>query len=176
MLAAMRVLVLMGVSGSGKTTVGRCLASRNHAAFFDADDFHPPHNIAKMAAGTALDDNDRAPWLARLRREVVDAAPPDQLTVLACSALKRAYRQKLGVGSDGIALIFLKVEPAILQRRLEARSGHFMKSALLASQLATLEPPAAEEGFTVEIQEGAEATVISIERVLNLRSPSQAPD
>jgi gluconokinase len=165
----------MGVSGSGKTSVGKCLAERNHGRFHDADDFHPPANIAKMASGVPLDDHDRAPWLARLRREVVDA-PADGLTVLACSALKRVYREKLGVGTDGVALVNLAVDPVVLERRLEHRAGHFMKAGMLASQLATLEAPAAAEGMTLEIRNNVEGTAIAIEDALNLRSRSTRPE
>jgi gluconokinase len=176
MVTAMRLLVLMGVSGSGKTTVGQCLAARNNAAFFDADDFHPPANVEKMAAGMPLDDHDRAPWLARLRREVIDAVPPGGLAVLACSALKRAYRLQLGVGANGVALVYLQADPRVLERRIESRAGHFMKAGMLASQLAALEPPDADEGVTVEAREGEEATAIAIESALRLRSGPMRPD
>ncbi|MEO5913544.1 MAG: gluconokinase [Luteolibacter sp.] len=164
-----RVIVVMGVAGSGKSTVGALLASRNGGKFFDADDFHPPANVAKMSAGQALDDADRAPWLDRLRTEVVDATPPDALTVLACSALKRMYRVNLGVGTPGVVLAYLKGDPATLATRLAGRAGHFMKTGMLESQLATLEQPLPDEGVTVEIESTAEDIVASIEAALGLR-------
>lgn len=146
-----RVVIVMGVAGSGKSTVGALLASRNGGTFHDADDFHPPANVAKMASGTPLDDADRAPWLARLRKEVIDATPAGNFSVLACSALKRIYREQLGVGTRGVMLIYLKGSPATLAERLAGRSGHYMKPGMLNSQLATLEEPGPDEGLTVEI-------------------------
>ena len=146
-----RVVIVMGVAGSGKSTVGALLASRNGGTFHDADDFHPPANVAKMASGTPLDDADRAPWLARLRKEVIDATPAGNFSVLACSALKRIYREQLGVGTHGVTLVYLKGTPATLAERLAGRSGHYMKPGMLNSQLATLEEPGPDEGLTVEI-------------------------
>src|SRR5687768_3168385 len=130
-----RIILLMGVAGCGKSTIGALLAARNGGHFRDADDFHPPANLAKMAAGTPLNDADRAPWLARLREEVIDATPPGQLTVLACSALKKSYRSQLGVGTPGVALVYLKGNPALLASRLAGRANHFMKAGMLDSQL-----------------------------------------
>ena len=165
-----RVVVVMGVAGSGKTTVGNLLASRNGGNFYDADDFHPPANIAKMASGMPLDDDDRAPWLARLREEVIDITPPGTLAVLACSALKKAYREQLGVGKMGVALVFLDGSADTLAARLEARPGHFMKAGMLTSQLATLEKPDEDEGVTVSIDQPMEEVVGEIERLLGARS------
>ncbi len=159
-----RVIIVMGVAGSGKSTVGALLASRNHGRFFDADDYHPEANIRKMESGVPLDDTDRAPWLAKLRDEVIDATPSGGLAVLACSALRKSYRERLGVGSDGIALVYLKGEPELLTRRLATRSGHYMKGGMLESQIHTLEPPGPEEGFTVSIDQTAEEIVAEIER------------
>ena len=161
-----RVVVVMGVAGSGKTTVGELLASRNGGKFYDADNFHPPANIAKMASGVPLDDDDRAPWLARLREEVVDRTPPGALTVLACSALKKAYREQLGVGKGGVALAYLQGNPATLAQRLASRSGHYMKAGMLASQLAVLEEPVPGEGITVSIDGSVEQIVAAIESAL----------
>jgi gluconokinase len=164
-----RVVIVMGVAGSGKSTVGELLASRNGGNFHDADNFHPPENIAKMASGIPLDDADRAPWLARLREEVVDGTPPGKFTVLACSALKRAYRELLGVGTDGVRLVYLKGDSTTLAERIAGRSGHYMKAAMLEGQLATLEEPSPEEGFTVDIALPAGEIVGVIETALGLR-------
>ncbi|MEO7099192.1 MAG: gluconokinase [Luteolibacter sp.] len=161
-----RVIIVMGVAGSGKSTVGALLASRNGGDFHDADDFHPPANIAKMAVGIPLDDSDRAPWLARLRKEVIDATLADGFSVLACSALKKSYREQLGVGTSGVALVYLKGDAATLGARLASRTGHFMKSGMLESQLATLEEPFADEGITIGIETGVGDTVATIETAL----------
>ena len=163
-----RVVIVMGVAGSGKSTIGALLASRHGGVFHDADDFHPAANIAKMASGTPLDDTDRAPWLARLREEVIDATPAGNFSVLACSALKRVYRQQLGVGSDGVVLVYLKGDAATLADRLGGRRGHYMKAGMLASQLATLEEPQPDEGFTVKIDSSPEEVVSAIEAALGL--------
>lgn len=172
-----RVVIVMGVAGSGKTTVGEVLAARNGGEFHDADDFHPAENVAKMAAGTPLNDADRAPWLTRLWREVVDATPRGKFCVLACSALKRAYREKLGLGvTDDVVLVYLKGDAATLEERIAARSGHFMKAGMLESQLATLEAPAAEEGVTVDITGTVDEIVDAIELALGLRFPPQTAD
>ena len=164
-----RVVIVMGVAGSGKSTVGLLLASRQGGKFHDADDFHPPANIAKMAAGTPLDDVDRAPWLEHLRREVVDAAPAGGFAVLACSALKHSYREMLGVGTTGVALAYLHGETEMLAARLASRAGHYMKAGMLESQLATLEAPSADEGVTVGIDTSPEKIVTAIETALGLR-------
>lgn len=164
-----RVVVVMGVAGCGKSTIGALLASGSSGSFHDADDFHPPVNIAKMAAGLPLNDSDRAPWLERLRREVIDAAPAGGLSVLACSALKKAYREQLGVGSSGVALVYLKGDAATLTNRLAARPGHYMKAGMLESQLSILEEPLATEGFTVGIDSSAREIVAAIGAALNLQ-------
>lgn len=146
---APRVVVLMGVAGAGKTTVGTLLAARLGWPFRDADDFHPPANIAKMTAGIPLDDDDRRPWLARLRREVIDPALAGDPAVLACSALKAAYRRTLGIGERGIAAVFLEADQATLSQRLAARAGHYMKEEMLTSQLEALEAPSPAEALPV---------------------------
>ncbi|MES2477324.1 MAG: gluconokinase [Verrucomicrobiota bacterium] len=157
-----RVIIVMGVAGSGKSTVGAALANACGGKFFDADDFHPAANVAKMAAGQPLDDADRAPWLATLRREVIDAAPPGSVTVLACSALKKSYRDQLGVGSDRVALVYLEGDRETLTQRLHHRAGHYMKADMLASQLVTLEPPSDEEGLTLSIDAPVDEIVRAI--------------
>ncbi len=135
----------MGVSGSGKTTVGRLVAQRLGVAFADADDFHPPSNVEKMARGRALGDADRAPWLARLHALLETWRASGRGGVLACSALKVAYRDTLDVG--GVAFRLLTASPEMLRRRLRHRPEHFFDPALLGSQLATLEVPSGTRAF-----------------------------
>ena len=129
----------MGVQGSGKTTVGRALAARLGWKFADADEFHPPENIAKMSSGIALDDADRAPWLAALRAEIDRTLATKSNLVLTSSALKERYRQQLL--TDGVALVYLKGSQELIASRLREREGHFAKSNLLSSQFAQLEEP-----------------------------------
>ncbi len=146
-----RVIVIMGVAGSGKTTIGELLAERHDGSFFDADDFHPVANVEKMSGGTPLNDDDRLPWLQRLRREVIDAAPAGQLTLLACSALKQTYREILGLGQGDVRTVFLHGQASTLTERLISRGGHYMKPEMLSSQLETLETPAPDEALHIPI-------------------------
>ena len=138
-----RILV-MGVSGSGKSSFGAALAEALHLPFADADAFHPPANITKMQAGTPLTDADRWPWLDALGAWL--AAQPG---VVACSALKRAYRDRLRAAAPGLRLVYLEGAPALIAARQAARPGHFMPPSLMASQFATLEPPTPDEGALV---------------------------
>lgn len=135
------VIVVMGVSGSGKTTHGRALASALNWDFADADDFHPPANIAKMSSAASLDDIDRAPWLAALRAEIEARLSTGSPFVLACSALKQAYRDALWAERPRMRLVFLDGIREQLEARLAGRSEHFMPADLLDTQLATLERP-----------------------------------
>jgi gluconokinase len=138
------VIVVMGVSGAGKTTVGRALANELRWAFYEGDDFHPPRNVEKMAAAQPLTDEDRAPWLAALRRLIDDLLARGERAVVACSALRHQYRKRLtpeGQQHDAVKFVYLEVPVAVLRVRLRERLGHFMTEALLDSQLATLEPP-----------------------------------
>jgi gluconokinase len=167
-----RVVIVMGVAGAGKSTIGALLAHRHGGRFLDADDFHPPANIEKMAAGMPLDDLDRQPWLSRLRHEVIDATAAGGFSVLACSALKKAYRTLLGVGTPGVALVYLKGDPTMLAERLGKRSGHYMKAGMLESQLATLEEPSSAEGETFGIEATAGEIVTAIEDWLGLGAAS----
>jgi gluconokinase len=137
-----RFLIIMGVSGCGKSTVGRVLAERLAWDFYDADDFHPPENVAKMAAGIALDDDDRAPWLATLHDLVSSRLALVRPGVLACSALKERYRQTLLAGNPGAEIVYLKGSYDLILPRMAARSGHYMRAELLKSQFADLEEPA----------------------------------
>lgn len=136
------VIIVMGVTGSGKTTVGQRLAEALGWRFHDADDFHPAANKAKMHAGTPLTDEDRWPWLQALR-DVIEQALADQAgAVVTCSALKRAYRDVLSGGLSNVYYVHLTGDPGVLAARLASRHGHFMNPALLDSQIATLEAPA----------------------------------
>lgn len=131
----------MGVSGSGKTTLGETLARKLGWDFFDADDFHPPENIAKMAAGIPLSDSDRAPWLAALHDKLLSTLGADRHLVLACSALKETYRAQLLEGMDGIAIIYLKGSYDLIWSRMSTRERHYMKPEMLQSQFDALEEP-----------------------------------
>ncbi|MBM3537744.1 MAG: gluconokinase [Alphaproteobacteria bacterium] len=142
------IVVVMGVSGVGKTTVGRTLAERLNAVFLEGDRFHPPANVAKMSAGTPLTDDDREPWLRALAAEAENAAAQGRNVVVACSALKRAYRRIL-TERAAKRFVHLTGDPALIKARLDARVGHYMPPSLLPSQLAALEPPGAEEGAVV---------------------------
>lgn len=134
------ILIVMGVSGSGKTSVGLALAQRLGAPFLDADELHPPENVAKMTAGTALDDGDRAPWIDAVTAQVAAAEAEGRDLVVACSALRRSARDRLRETAP-VRFVHLQGAAALLQQRVDGRSGHFMPSTLLDSQLATLEPP-----------------------------------
>ena len=134
-------IIVMGVSGCGKSTVGSLLAARLGWEFYDADDFHPPENIAKMSAGIPLTDTDRAPWLDALHHLLQQSLRAGRHPVLACSALKEQYRQTLLAGNEGLRIIHLCGGYAAIQARLTARSGHYMKPELLQSQFAALEEP-----------------------------------
>jgi gluconokinase len=135
------VVVLIGVSGSGKTTVGKLLADQLGWPFYEGDDFHPRANVDKMSRGVPLDDGDRLPWLDNLHRLIERSIAAGDDAVLACSALKRSYREQLAGELPGVRFVFLRASPELLRQRLENRRGHFMKADLLGSQLETLEEP-----------------------------------
>lgn len=162
LLRPARAAVIMGVAGSGKTTVGRAVADALGWRFADADDFHPPANVAKMSAGIPLDDTDRAPWLTALHGFLAAKRHEGESVVLACSALKTSYREALTAGLAGVTVVYLHAAPEILQARLEERPGHFMKPAMLASQLATLEPPPVEASLHVDVGEPVAEVVAKI--------------
>ena len=132
-------IVLMGVSGSGKTAVGTRLAQKLHYEFLDADNFHPPANIEKMKHGIPLTDEDRIPWLQNLHREIATRLSQSKSVILACSALKESYRETLREGLPQIRFVYLHVDKETLAQRLQQRKGHFFPKELLDSQLATLE-------------------------------------
>jgi carbohydrate kinase (thermoresistant glucokinase family) len=136
------IVLVMGVSGAGKSTIGRALADALGADFLEADTFHSPANVAKMTKGVPLDDSDRWPWLDAIGQALDQAVRDGKRVVLACSALKQAYRDRLlkEGGRTGFT-VFLKGEPDLIAARMSGRSGHYMPPTLLPSQLATLEPP-----------------------------------
>jgi gluconokinase len=136
------VVIVMGVAGSGKTTIGRLLAATMGCAFLDADDYHSDSNKLKMSRGEALTDEDRAPWLSALRELVVGTVAREGCAVLACSALKQRYREMLRVDAARVPLVYLKGSVELLRDRLQHRVGHYATVSLLESQLATLEEPA----------------------------------
>ncbi len=139
------IVVVAGVAGSGKTTVGELLAARLRWQFADADSFHPPANVAKMRAGVPLTDADRRPWLAAIVSWLADRSAAGQSAVVTCSALKRSYRDALLAAGRDVAMVFLVITEAQDERRVAGRQGHFFPGALVASQFAALEPPAADE-------------------------------
>ena len=145
-------LVVMGVSGCGKSSVGRQLAQTLGLAFVEGDSLHPPANVARMAAGTALTDLDRAGWLTEIGQRLSQARAAGQGLVVSCSALRRHYRDGLRAACPGVQFLHLHGSAALLHQRMRARSGHYMPASLLDSQLATLEPPAADEPvITIDI-------------------------
>ena len=145
----------MGVSGSGKTTVGRLIAERLEWRFIEADDYHPPHNVDKMAAGIPLEDADRWPWLERLNALLRECSSAGRDAVLACSALKEAYRAKLRSGIDDFRLVYLKGSFEQIHARIAERHHRYMPASLLESQFDTLESPA--DAITVDVSDSPEA-------------------
>jgi len=149
---AARIAVIMGVSGSGKTTVGEALARRLGWLFQEGDALHPPENIAKMKAGHPLDDEDRAPWLAAVAARIDTWRRQGERGVVTCSALKRHYREIIIGNRRDVRLIYLAGSRELIEGRLASRRGHFMPATLLDSQFAALEPPSPEEdAITVSV-------------------------
>jgi len=164
------VLVVMGVSGSGKSTVGAALAQRLHLPFADADDLHPPANIAKMTAGHALDDNDRYPWLEAIGEWL--ASHSSDGGVMSCSALKRKYRDQLRHHLASVDFVHLEGSHEVITRRQASRPGHFMPASLLTSQFATLEPLAPDEGgVVIDVDQSVDAIVEQTVSGLDAQDP-----
>ena len=161
------VVILMGPSGAGKSTVGRALADALGWRFVDADDLHAPESIAKMRDGRSLEDDERWPWLVRVRGVVDAAIAAGSSLVLACSALRETYRDYLGGGGDQVRFVFLRGSPQLLESRLARRTGHFAAGSLLQSQLETLEPPS--DALEVDASRSVGELVDQIRDSLRLR-------
>ncbi|MFN2645307.1 MAG: gluconokinase [Burkholderiales bacterium] len=155
------IVVLMGVSGVGKTTLGKRLAKRLGWPFFDADDYHPPANVAKMAAGLPLDDEDRWPWLDRLNRRLLG----ERDAIVACSALKQSYRERLLAGIAEARIVFLHGTRSLIASRVAQRQHRYMPASLLDSQFATLEPPA--QAIAIDVAGDVDACVEAIADALS---------
>jgi gluconokinase len=163
------IVVMMGVSGSGKTSIGTALAERVGWPFLDGDDWHPPENVAKMAAGTPLTDEDRWPWLDRLNAELRAREARNESAVLACSALKQAYRDRLTHGLADWKVVFLHGSFELLSQRIAGRKHRYMPASLLQSQFAALEPPA--NAIRVDVAQPLEQSVEDIRIALNRNVP-----
>ena len=162
------IVIVFGVSGAGKTTVGKLLARKLGWHFLEADDFHPSANVEKMRSGHPLTDEDRWPWLKRLRDEIERSLAARENAVLACSALKRKYRDCLRVNSD-VRFVFLRGDYALIEKQLRRRRGHFMDPDLLRSQFADLEEPERDESIiTVELGRTPQEVVEAIKTKLCL--------
>jgi len=165
-----RVVVVMGVSGAGKTTVGELLAKRLGWQFIEGDRLHPPENVAKMKSGYPLTDSDRAPWLAAIAKVIDDWRDRGECGVITCSALKRKYRRQIIGDRCDVRLVYLEGTRELIARRLTVRRGHFMPPTLLDSQFAALEPPGADE-TPITISIGGPLDEI-IQRIIGVLFPS----
>ncbi len=170
--AAMQVpvIVVMGVSGCGKTSIGRSVAAALSLPFVEGDELHPPANVALMAAGTPLTDDDRRDWLDAVATRL--AAAQGSGVVVSCSSLKRSYRDRLRAAAPGLTLVHLHGSPGLLLERMEAREGHYMPPSLLQSQLDILEPPQANEcAIAVDIAEPPDCILAAVLGHFELRTP-----
>jgi gluconokinase len=161
-ISPVRIVLLTGVAGTGKTTLGRLLATALGWSYHEADDFHSAASKAKMGRGEPLDDTDRAPWLAAIRAAMDDCHASGRRAVFTCSALKESYRRVLLDGAPGTALVFLSGDRDLLLGRIAQRSGHYMKPAMLESQLAILEPPA--DALALDVRSSPAELVTAIRR------------
>jgi gluconokinase len=162
------IVIAFGISGAGKTTIGKLLAEQLGWQFYEADDFHPRANIEKMRSGRPLTDDDRWPWLERLREQITRSLAAKENAVLACSALKRVYRDRLRV-SDDVKFVFLRGSYALIEKQLRQRRSHFMNPVLLRSQFADLEEPEPDEDvLTTELGRTPQELVEDIRTKLRL--------
>jgi gluconokinase len=162
------IVIILGVSGAGKTTIGKLLAKELGWRFLEADDFHPRANIEKMRSGRPLTDEDRWPWLNKLRDKITRSIATKENVVLACSALKRVYRERLRVSND-VKFVFLHGDYSLIEKQLRSRHGHFMNPELLKSQFTDLEEPKANEGAVpIELGRTPEKLVGEIKTKLSL--------
>ena len=162
------IVIVMGVTGAGKTTVGRLLAAQLGWEFADADTFHPAPNVQKIRSGQALDDDDRAPWLSSLRKAIAEWIAKKCHVVLACSALKESYRRILAVGPE-VIFVYLKGNKDLIGKRIRTRVGHFAKEEILSAQFADLEEPMT--AITVTVDRAPDAVVAEIRRQLPHGNP-----
>jgi gluconokinase len=165
------VIVLMGPAGVGKSTVGQALAGATGWAFVDADELHPTRNVEKLQRGVPLDDEDRVPWLARIRETLLEASEVRWGTILACSALRERYRIQMARGVPDVRWVLLQADPGVLADRLTRRTGHFAGVGILESQLAALEPPA--DALVVSTGRPVDEVVAEICRALRLGCDSR---
>lgn len=163
-----RMVILMRVSGSGKATIGRQLADNLGRRFFEGDDFHSPGSLDKTGRGVALNDQDRSPWIEALREVIPHLTVTDQRAVMTCSALKQAYRDRLTVGFAQVALVYLKGGPDLIQRRLQSRTGHFLKAEMLGGQFRTLQEP--RDVLVVDVEQ-APAFIVQHQGGLTIERP-----
>ncbi len=167
------IIVLFGVSGAGKTLIGRRLAARLQWEFIEGDDYHPHSNIEKMRHGIPLDDHDREPWLSRLHDLITSRIQAGRSAVISCSALKARYRRQLRGNDAAVRFVYLKGDYATLEKRLLTRQDHYMKADLLHSQLQVLEEPG--DGLVIDIQRSPETIVDTIVRHFNLTGGTSGP-
>ena len=165
-------IIVMGVSGSGKTTVGEAVARQIHAKFIDGDDLHPRANIQKMGSGHPLNDEDRMPWLERLSDAAYSLNHKNETGIIVCSALKRRYRDRLRDGNPGMVFLYLKGSFDVIMERLKARSGHFLPTDLLKSQFDALEEPGSDEPDVLCVDIDADIDNVVQRCVLALQSRS----
>jgi gluconokinase len=159
------VLIFMGVSGSGKTTVAKLFAEKTGAVFYEGDDFHPPSNIAKMRQGIPLTDEDRKSWLRALKEIIIRSLAKNELAAITCSALKAKYREQLQGDDARVRFVFLAGLRKLIEERLKNRKGHFMPPMLLASQFAILEPPT--DALIFQVEQPPEEIVADLIQILN---------